>query len=141
MKKNLEVLDKVLKNLPNDWAGRDGGRMPIFKGQQLSFTGEVAEASVGGNRYAVFKTVEGHDIAFSQIARSSNGLNLTNGKRGDMIREFMNRIPDDKPLVLWLKDVKKQISSFGDSDNKQTFYIFEDRNAEAPVEEAGEKKA
>lgn len=141
MKKNLENLDKFIGNLPNDWGNREFGRMPLFKGQQLSFTGEFVEGSVNGNRFGAFKTAEGHDIAFSQIARSSNGLNLTNGKRGDMIKEFFNRIPEDKPLVLWIKDVKKQISSFGDSDNKQTFYIFEDRNAEAPAEEAAEEKA
>ena len=131
MNKNLEAkLNGVLNELGN-WGSSDGREMPLFPGQVLTFIpGEegVKTESFRGNKYGVFKTQQGFDIAFSQIARNGNGLNLKPGKRAEMVKEFADRIPDEDKGVysVRVQDIKKLVSSFGNSDNKQTYYIFEE---------------
>lgn len=125
MKQDLKnKLDEAFKDLGNDWCTARGRNTPLFAGTRLHFTGEISPDSVEGNKYYRFHTTEGHFIAFSQIARNGNGLGLKPGSRKAMIDEFADRIPEDGTYAVTVAEVKKQVTSFGDSNNKQTYYQF-----------------
>lgn len=126
-----QQLEQVLAHLGDDKMSRNVRNMPITKGDKLTFTGATATVDTEIRQsngtmqkvsYGIFKTVEGFDVPFSQIARRNNGLNITAATIGEAIKEFAARIPDDG-LVVVVADVKKVESSF--SDGKQTYYRFE----------------
>lgn len=120
-----QQLEQVLAHLGDDKMARNLRNMPIAKGDKLTFTGETAvvNTEIGNNKvsYGVFKTAEGFDVPFSQIARRNNGLQLTSNTIGEAVKEFASRITDDGYAVT-VADVKKVESSF--SDGKQTYYRF-----------------
>lgn len=101
--------------------------MPLTKGQVLTFTGEVAIVPTelrdnDGNKieYGVFKTKEGFDVPFTQIARRNNGLGLNNATTKEALEEFAARI--DGEYSITVADIKKIESSFG--EGKVTYVIF-----------------
>lgn len=127
MKQELkDNFDKLTKELKLD--EREGRNLPIMKGQTLTFVegddlfGKV-NTVIGGKdvHYGVFRTEEGFDVPFSQIARNKNGLKLKRGKQSEMLSEFVDRI--NGKYTITVADVKKLESSFG--DGKQTYLIFE----------------
>ena len=126
-----QQLEQVLAHLGDDKMSRNVRNMPITKGDKLTFTGatdavdtEIRQPNGTMQKvsYGIFKTVEGFDVPFSQIARRNNGLNITAATIGEAVKEFAARIPDDG-LVVVVADVNKVESSF--SDGKQTYYRFE----------------
>lgn len=120
-----QQLEQVLAHLGNDKMARNVRNMPIAKGDTLTFTGETAvvDTEIGNQKisYGVFKTVQGFDVPFSQVARRNNGLNISAATIGEAVKEFAARITDDG-LTVTVADVKKVESSF--SDGKQTYYRF-----------------
>lgn len=118
---SIEVLGK-------DWSNREMGNMPITKGQVLTFIDgeagvEVVDTVINGTqtKYGVFKTAEGFNVPFTQIARNNNGLGLTAKTRKEAIEEFAARI--DGNYSVKVADVKKVESSFG--EGKMTYLVFE----------------
>lgn len=118
------TLNEVLANLGKD---RAIGTMPITKGQVLTFIDgadgvEIVEAEINGVKttYGVFKTKEGYNVPFSQIARDKNGLGLTKATRNEALAEFAERI--DGEYSVTVEDVKKLESSFG--EGKVTYLKF-----------------
>lgn len=118
---SIEVLGK-------DWSNREMGNMPITKGQVLTFIDgeagvEVVETTINGakTKYGVFKTAEGFNVPFTQIARNNNGLGLAAKTRKEAIEEFAGRI--DGNYSVKVADVKKVESSFG--EGKMTYLVFE----------------
>lgn len=118
-------LNEALQSLGND---RAIGNMPITKGQVLTFIDgadgvETIKTEINGTEttYGVFKTKEGYNVPFSQIARNNNGLGLTKATRNEALAEFANRI--DGEYSVKVKEVKKVESSFG--EGKMTYLVFE----------------
>lgn len=118
------ALNKVLESLGND---RPIGTMPIIKGQVLTFIDgadgvEIIDTEINGVKttYGVFKTKEGYNIPFSQIARNKNGLGLTKSTRNEALAEFAARIDGDYSVTV--EEVKKVESSFG--EGKVTYLKF-----------------
>lgn len=102
--------------------------VPLLKGQVLTFTGETSVITTelkdrNGNivKYGVFRTKEGYDVPFSQIARRNNGLNLKGNTVAEALKEFAARI--DGKFSVTVADVKKVESSFG--EGKNTYIIFD----------------
>lgn len=119
-----EALKGAIEKVGKD---RSIGNMPIMKGQKLTFIDgadgiEVVTTEINGEAtsYGVFKTKEGYDVPFSQIARNNNGLTLTKTGWNDAIEEFASRIDGNYSVVV--DEVKKVESSFG--PGKQTYLIF-----------------
>lgn len=120
-----DKLTEALENLGND---RAIGNMPITKGQVLTFIDgadgvETIETTINEARvkYGVFKTKEGYNVPFTQIARNNNGLGLTKATRNEALAEFASRI--DGEYSVKVKEVKKVESSFG--EGKMTYLVFE----------------
>lgn len=121
------AFQQVLAHLGDQRMNANLRNMPLTKGQVLTFTGEsdVVETNLtdaAGNKivYGVFKTKEGFDVPFTQIARRNNGLGLTNATMKEALEEFAARI--DGNYSITVADIKKVESSFG--EGKVTYVIF-----------------
>lgn len=124
---NTKIAESI-EALGKDWSNREMGNLPITKGKVLTFIDgeagvEIIEAVINGakTKYGVFKTVEGFNVPFTQIARNNNGLGLTAKTRKEAIEEFASRI--DGNYSVKVADVLKVESSFG--EGKMTYLVFE----------------
>lgn len=132
MAKNLDETKKAVHEFMSNNKG--GGwsdpmaRMPLFKGQTVTFTGDT-ELQHSNNpdipNWLAFMTTDGVPVGLRQLFRRGNGLSFgeanTPEKAVDLFIDACATL--ENGLSLKLADVKKVESS--SRDGKNTYYIFE----------------
>ena len=127
--KAKESVKKFMDSNSNAGWDSDFGRVPLGKGETLTFTGDVEEqvsTSPGVPNWMAFVTVEGYPIALRQMFRRGNGItypaNVNTPRKAAEF--FIDKCTSfDKGLQLKIKEVRKVESST--RDGKNTYYIFE----------------
>lgn len=100
----------------------------LTKGQLLHFNGDftiktlISDHKSPNNKYGVFKTMEGFDVSFSQIARRNNGLNIPGSLFSDRVMYFYRALAIEGVITLQITDIKTISSSFGNS--RIQYYLF-----------------
>lgn len=138
-----EKLNHVLSHLDEKRLTSSLRSVPLMKGDILTFTGETGDEKFTDQKgtvitYGVFRTAEGIDVAFSQIARRNNGLPIKSKAFEEAVREFYSLIPDDG-LKVSIEEVRRVESSFGDGKNTYLIFKLEDEIEEVEEEEEEEE--